>query len=171
MKIVRSMKYTIEVKRCIILQKWICIANDHLSIIKTGKFSHKIFTYACIMVYTQCCGSNRSLTAKILFYMICKPQSNHVTVRSNRSSSSLYISNGDVAQTAAVQTAAVCLGHNTFAESKERLLSYFSHKGQKSVFLKGLASLWLQSWHFIDTTPLNLYAKRVSKVLSSLFFI
>ena len=34
---------------------------------------------------------------------------NNVTLRSNRSLS-LYINNGDVTQTAAVQTAAVCLG-------------------------------------------------------------
>ena len=63
--------------------------------------------------------------------MIFKPQSNrsglyvnNVTLRSNRNLNpqpepqpepqpdrSLYINNGDVTQTAAVQTAAVCLGH------------------------------------------------------------
>ena len=79
------------------------------------------------MAYTDCCGSNRILTAKIVSYLIFKPQSkrsglyvNNVTLRSNRSlnlnlnrnlnRSSLYINNGDVMQTAAVQTAAVCLG-------------------------------------------------------------
>ena len=64
--------------------------------------------------------------------MIFKPQSNrsgiyvnNVTLRSNRSltaawpqpepqpdRSCLYVNNGDVTLTAAVQTAAVCLGHN-----------------------------------------------------------
>ena len=60
--------------------------------------------------------------AKIVFYMIFKPQSNrsglyvnNATLRSNRNLNpqpdhSLYIYNGDVTQTAAVQTAAVCLG-------------------------------------------------------------
>ena len=56
--------------------------------------------------------------------MTFKPQSNrsglyvnNVTLQWNRSlnlnlnHSSLYINNGDVLQTAAVQTAAVCLGH------------------------------------------------------------
>ena len=43
------------------------------------------------MVLTHSCGSNSSLTAKIVFYMIFKPQSNrsglyvnNVTLRSNR---------------------------------------------------------------------------------------
>ena len=74
------------------------------------------------MAYTDCCGSNRILTAKIVSYMIFKPQSNrsglyvnNVMLRSNRSlnlnlNRSLYIINGDVMQTAAVQTTAVCLG-------------------------------------------------------------
>ena len=45
-----------------------------------------------IMAKTACCGSNRSLTAQIVFYMIFKPQSNrsglyvnNVTLGSNRS--------------------------------------------------------------------------------------
>ena len=66
--------------------------------------------------------------AKIVFYMIFKPQSNrsglyvnNATLRLNRNLNpqpepqpdrSLYINIGDVTQTAAVQTAAVCLGHN-----------------------------------------------------------
>ena len=36
------------------------------------------------MAKTDCCGSNRSLTAKIVFYTIFKPQSNH---------SGLYVNN------------------------------------------------------------------------------
>ena len=33
------------------------------------------------MAYTDCCGSNRSLAAKIVFYMIFKPQSNRSGVQ------------------------------------------------------------------------------------------
>ena len=61
-----------------------------------------------------------SLTAKIVFYTIFKPQSNrsilyvnNVTLRFKRQPdrSNLFFNNGDVMQTAAVRTAAVCLGH------------------------------------------------------------
>ena len=72
--------------------------------------------------------------------MILKPRSNRcglyinsVTLRLNRSltaawpqpepqpdRTSLYINNGDVTQTAAVRTAAVCLGHNRFLQCSER---------------------------------------------------
>ena len=34
---------------------------------------------------------------------------------------------------------------NLFAENEERLLIYVSGKGQKSAFLRVLASLWLQT--------------------------
>ena len=74
---------------------------------------------------------NRSLTAKIVLYIIFKQQSNHSGLYVNNvmyvqtaawpqpepqpepqpDRSSLYINNGDVMQTAAVRTAAVCLGH------------------------------------------------------------
>ena len=68
-------------------------------------------------------GLNRSLTAKIVFYMIFKPQSNcsclyvnNVTLRSNRSLNRSLNRNLTAAAyvLTMVQTAAVCLGHNSF---------------------------------------------------------
>ena len=52
-----------------------------------------------------------------------------------------------------------------------RLLIHLSGKGQKSAFLRVLASLWLQSLYLKDLTPLNLFAEGLSKEPRSLFYI
>ena len=87
--------------------------------------------WLCVMVWTHGCGSNRSLTAKIVFYTILKPRTTaafyiltnwrYVQTAAwpqpdpqpdlQPDLSSLYINYGDVTQTAEVWTAAVCLGH------------------------------------------------------------
>ena len=57
----------------------------------SGLYGAKSSASSHIMYSIHCCGSNRSLTAKMVFYMFFKPQSNssglyvnNVTLRSNR---------------------------------------------------------------------------------------
>ena len=61
--------------------------------------------------------------------------------------------------------------YSTFVECRERLLLYLSSEGQKSAFLRVLASLWLLIQHLRDLTPLNLFAECVSKEPWSLSFL
>ena len=94
--------------------------------------------------------------------MIFKPQSNrsglhvnNVTLRSNRSltpqpepqpelqpdHSSLFITNGDVMQTAAARTAVVCLGQNRVPYCKTGVFNYI-HKVSLAIIDYGSHAMW-----------------------------